>query len=117
MMQSNERISLQEQQQIAEQFLTTQYAEALHYFTLSKVTEREDRTRFTFEQFVGGYPLARFYCIIEIAANGQVLDFNYKAIQRTRLVSLKNWCQRNPSYPSYWRRIGHLPCKHKKGTD
>ena len=78
MMQSNERISVQQQQQIAEQFLTTQYAEALHYFTLSKVTEHEDRTHFRFEQFVSGYPLARFYCFIEIAANGQVLDFNYK---------------------------------------
>lgn len=78
LVQSNERFSIKEQQQLAEQFLTTQYAEALDYYTLSKVTEHEDRSRFNFEQFVDGYPLARFYCIIEIAANGQVLDFNYK---------------------------------------
>ena len=83
MKQSNEHISVKEQQQIAEQFLTTQYAEALHYYTLSKITEHEHRTRFKFEQFVGGYPLARFYCIIEIAANGDVLDFNYKGYTKT----------------------------------
>ena len=56
MNQSNVHISVKAQKLIAEQFLTTQYAEALHYYTLSKITEHEDRTRFNFEQFVGGYP-------------------------------------------------------------
>lgn len=75
---TNERISVKEQQQIAEQFLTAQYAEALQYYTLSKVTEKVDRTRFQFEQFVEGYPLEHCYCFIEIAPNGHILDFTYK---------------------------------------
>ena len=72
------RISIEEQERIAKQFLTSQYAEALDYYTLSKVTENEDRTRFGFEQFVGGIPLASYYCFIEVASNGQILDFNFK---------------------------------------
>ncbi|MEG0473285.1 MAG: DUF4901 domain-containing protein [Solibacillus sp.] len=75
---TNVRIPVGDQQCLAEQFLTSQYAEALDYFTLSKVSENEDRTRFQFEQFVGDYPLASFYCSIEIALNGQVLDFNFR---------------------------------------
>ncbi|MFJ7950693.1 YcdB/YcdC domain-containing protein [Lysinibacillus sp. NPDC096418] len=75
---TNVRISVEEQLLIAEQFLTSQYAEALDYFTLSKVMENEDYTRFKFEQLVGGYPLATYYCFIEISHNGQVLNFNFR---------------------------------------
>ena len=74
----DERISANEQQYIAEQFLTAQYAEALHYYTLSKVTEDEDRTRFKFEQFAGDMPLANYYCVIEVSVSGQILDFNFR---------------------------------------
>ena len=81
--QSSEHISVKEQQLIAEQFLTSHYPEALHYYTLSKIIEHEDRTRFNFEQFVGGYPLARLNCFIEIAANGDVHEFNYRGYTKT----------------------------------
>ena len=76
--ESTKYIAVKEQQHIAEQFLKNAYEEALDYFTLSKISEKQDGTQFKFEQFVGDIPLAGSYCIILIAPNGQVLDFNYK---------------------------------------
>ncbi|MER1986662.1 MAG: YcdB/YcdC domain-containing protein [Solibacillus sp.] len=71
------------QQQIAEQFLTAEYPEALKYFTLSAAKETEEGTRFTFEQYVGDMPLATYYCIIAVSAGGEVIDFTYKGYLTT----------------------------------
>lgn len=76
--QNGVRITVKEQERIAKHFLHTQYEAALDYFTLSKVNENEDGTQFKFEQFVGHYPLASFYCFITISHYGEVLDFNFR---------------------------------------
>ena len=76
--QNNVRISVEEQERIAKQFLKAEYEEALDYLTLSTVKENENGNRFKFEQFVGDYPLAAFYCFMSISHYGEILDFNFR---------------------------------------
>lgn len=76
-------VTTQQQQAIAEQFLKEQYAEALDYLTLSTIIENEDETKFLYEQYVGGYPLARYYTKIVISKYGGIIDFKYKGYTKT----------------------------------
>lgn len=76
-------VTTQQQQASAEQFLTEQYAEALDYLTLSTVSEKEDETKFLYEQYVGGYPLARYYTKIVVSKYGEIINFNYKGYTKT----------------------------------
>lgn len=75
---TGKKVSLEEQQCIAKQFLKTQYPEALEYFTLSTVKETEEGARLKFEQYVGNYPLSSYYCIIVTSMFGEVVDFTYR---------------------------------------
>ena len=75
---SDETLSIEELQTIAEKFLTAQYEDALQYFTLSKVTTKENSHRFYYGQFVGSVPLQSAYCAVEIANDGQLMNFEYK---------------------------------------
>lgn len=75
--------SLAEQQVIAESFLTEQYNDAPHFLSLSKTLQKEDETRFIFEQFVGGYPLASFYTRIVVSTYGEITEFHYNGYTDT----------------------------------
>ncbi|MGE7935049.1 sigma-70 family RNA polymerase sigma factor [Viridibacillus arvi] len=70
-------VTTQQQQAIAEQFLTEQYTEALDYLTVSTIIEKEDETKFLYEQFVGGYPLESYYTKIIVSKFGEIIDFKY----------------------------------------
>ncbi|MEG0473037.1 MAG: sigma-70 family RNA polymerase sigma factor [Solibacillus sp.] len=78
---NNISISAKEQQEIAEQFMTAQYNEALNYFTLATINTKPESKRYYYYQFVYGIPLQSPYCIIEISNSGQLIDFEYKAYQ------------------------------------
>ncbi|MCP2034446.1 RNA polymerase sigma-70 factor (TIGR02954 family) [Planomicrobium sp. HSC-17F08] len=66
-----------QQQAIAEQFLTSQYAEALDYLSLSQVSQKEEETRFVYEQYAGGYPLASYTTKITVSKYGEIVGFKY----------------------------------------
>ncbi|MCM3359444.1 sigma-70 family RNA polymerase sigma factor [Psychrobacillus sp. MER TA 171] len=83
------RVTIQEQQLMAEQFLIAQYKEALNYLSLLEVTEKEDRTAFVFAQYVHGYPLQKHQTFIEVSHNGEIITFYYKGYTTTP-----------PDYPS-----------------
>ncbi|MDM5351457.1 hypothetical protein QUF65_11190 [Lysinibacillus sphaericus] len=68
---------MQQQQAIADQFLTAQYTEALDYLAVSTIIEKEDETKFLYKQFVGGYPLASYYTKIIVSKYGEIIDFKY----------------------------------------
>lgn len=70
-------VTTQQQQAIAEQFLTAQYTEALDYLTVSTIIEKEDETKFLYKQFVGGYPLESYYTKIIVSKYGEIIDFTY----------------------------------------
>ncbi|MER1999952.1 MAG: YcdB/YcdC domain-containing protein, partial [Lysinibacillus sp.] len=86
----DKQISVVEQQYIAEQFLRAQYAEALHYYTLSDVNEDEEKTCFKFEQFAGDILLADYYCFIEVSLSGQILDFNFRGFTKNPPILPEN---------------------------
>lgn len=77
----NTYISAEAQQQIAEQFIISQYADALHYFTLATIKTKLTSKRYYYKQFVYGIPLQSAYCIIEVSNCGQLMNFEYKAYQ------------------------------------
>lgn len=70
--------SASELQQIAAQFLTAQYPNALHYLTQTNAHKQDDRHCFKFEQLVGGLPLNQYYCLIDVTQHGQVVDFRFR---------------------------------------
>lgn len=70
-------VTMQQQQAIADQFLTAQYTEALDYLAVSTIIEKEDETKFLYKQFVGGYPLASYYTKIIVSKYGEIIDFKY----------------------------------------
>lgn len=74
-------ISAEQQQQIAEQFMTSQYPDALHYFTLTTIQTTPNSKRYYYKQFVAGFPLQSAYCTIEVSNGGQLINFSYKAYQ------------------------------------
>lgn len=76
--QKGEEINTIQQQRIAEQFITSQYSEALNYFSLTKKKAQPDSTRFYYKQIVCGVPLQRPRCTVEISNQGQLLNFEYK---------------------------------------
>ena len=78
---TDKMISAEQQQFIAEQFLTEQYNEALNYFTLSTIKTKAESKRYYYEQFVYEIPLQSSYCTIEISNSGQLINFEYKAYQ------------------------------------
>lgn len=67
----------EQQQAIAEQFLTLQYAEALDYLSLSHVSQKEEEIRFLYEQYAGGSPLASYTTKITVSKYGEIIDFKY----------------------------------------
>lgn len=75
---SNVTVSDEKQRTIAEQFITAQYGEALHYFTLEHVKIQQASKRYYYKQFVHGVPLQSAYCTIEVATSGQIVSFEYK---------------------------------------
>lgn len=70
-------LSVDDKKRIAEQFLREQHPEALAYLTFSYSKEKEECTRFVYEQFVGGYPLHSHNCAIEVSHAGEVVKFHY----------------------------------------
>lgn len=75
--------TIEQQQSIAEQFLTSHYAEALDYLTLSNVIQNEEETRFFYGQFAGGYPLASHTTKITVSNYGEILGFKYEGYTET----------------------------------
>lgn len=80
---TDEAISIEEQQQIAEQFITAQYKDALRYYSLASMKTKPESTHFYYKQLVYGIPLQSVFCTVEIAKNGQLLNFEYKPYQLT----------------------------------
>lgn len=78
-------VTTQQQQAIAENFLTEQYAEALNYLTLSAVIEREEETKFLYEQYVGDYPLTIYSTKIVVSKYGEIIDFKYNGYTKHHL--------------------------------
>ena len=70
-------LSIDDKKRIAEQFLREQHPEALAHLTFSYSKEKEESTRFVYEQFVGGYPLQSHSCAIEVSHAGEVVKFHY----------------------------------------
>lgn len=75
---TEERKSTDELQMIAEQFMTAQYADALDYVTLMEVKAKETSNRFYYKQLVAGVPLFGSWCTIEVAHDGQLMNFEYR---------------------------------------
>ncbi|MDN7228525.1 sigma-70 family RNA polymerase sigma factor [Planococcus sp. N064] len=75
--------TIAQQETIAEQFLTSQYAEALDYLSLSNVIQKEDDSRFFYEQYAGGYPLASYTTQISVSKYGEIVDFKYSGYTKT----------------------------------
>ncbi|MER2129079.1 sigma-70 family RNA polymerase sigma factor [Solibacillus sp.] len=71
------QLSEQLKLEIAEQLLREQYPEALSYYTLIEQNKKEASTSFKFGQVVGGLPLNRFYCLMEVTDPGEVINFTY----------------------------------------
>ncbi|WP_341323591.1 sigma-70 family RNA polymerase sigma factor [Solibacillus sp. FSL H8-0523] len=71
------QLSEQLKLEIAEQLLREQYPEALSYYTLIEQNKKEASTSFKFGQVVGGLPLNRFYCLMEVTDPGEVVNFTY----------------------------------------
>lgn len=78
---TGEAISTEEQRQIAEKFITSQYIEALHYFSLATIQTKTDSTRFYYKQLIGGIPLQSASCVVEVSTSGQLMNFEYKPYQ------------------------------------
>ncbi len=76
-------LTIEQQKSVAELFLTEQYKHALEYLTLSETIQKEDETRFIYEQYVGGYPLTSFYTKIVVSKYGEVIDFKYDGYTKT----------------------------------
>jgi len=76
-------LTMEQQQAIAEQFLTSQYAEALDYLTLSTVIQKEEETRFFYKQYAGGYPLASHTTKTIVSKYGEIIDFRYDGYTKT----------------------------------
>lgn len=76
-------LPIEQQQASAEQFLISQYAEALDYLTLSNVIQKEDETIFYFDQYVGGYPLASYTTKITVSKSGEIIGFKYNEYTKT----------------------------------
>ncbi|WP_203333379.1 sigma-70 family RNA polymerase sigma factor [Planococcus beigongshangi] len=75
--------TIEQRQSIAEQFLTSHYAEALDYLTLADVIQEEESTRFLYGQFVGGYPLASHSTKITVSKYGEIIGFKYQGYTKT----------------------------------
>lgn len=75
---TDKKYSNKDLQIIAQQFLAKHYPEALNYFTLTKQDATEKSVHFRFKQFVDAIPLNGSFCMIEVAYNGMVIEFNYK---------------------------------------
>lgn len=88
---SDVRLSRQEQQHIAEQFLTSHYEGALHYYTLSNATTEEDRTRFRFEQFVGAIHWQVPTALLKSVTMDTCSILISKAIQKIHRAYQTNW--------------------------
>ncbi|NSL52394.1 YcdB/YcdC domain-containing protein [Calidifontibacillus erzurumensis] len=76
-------VTTEQQRAIAEQFLTSQYPEALNYLTLSTVIENEKDTKFFYKQYVEGYPLDSYTTKIIVSKYGEIIDFRYDGYTKT----------------------------------
>ncbi len=77
------KVSFQDQQNIAEQFLVAQHSEALSYLKLTSFIEKKEGTLFLYGQLVGGILLGKFQTSIEVSDNGEVISFYYKGYTKT----------------------------------
>ena len=70
-------VSIEKRQTMAEQFLASQYPEALDYLTLSRMIDKEEQTTFLYKQYVGGYPLESYTTKMVVSKYGEIIDFKY----------------------------------------
>lgn len=75
--------TIEQQQSIAEQFLSSHYAEALDYLSLSQVSQKEEETRFLYGQYAGGSPLASYTTKISVSKYGEMIGFKYGGYTKT----------------------------------
>lgn len=78
---SDVHLTNEQLQQKVEQFLTSQYPQALTYYSLHHTKHKENSIRFRYKQLVHGLPLDGAYCAIEVAHSGQIMEFEYKPYQ------------------------------------
>lgn len=75
----DEHLELEKRRDRAEQFLREHYAQALEMFTLFKTSQIRDRIcRFEYKQLVMDLPLSSTGCMIDVAADGTIVNFSYK---------------------------------------
>jgi len=70
-------ISEEQKLEIAQQFLTTQYPQALAHYTLVKRKQHENSTLFELMQVAEDIPLDDYFCRIEVTNAGEVILFTY----------------------------------------
>ena len=70
-------ISEEQKLEIAQQFLTTQYPQALAHYALVKRKQYENSTLFELMQVAKDIPLDDYFCRIEVTNAGEVILFTY----------------------------------------